>query len=207
MSKDVFITDERLSFSKILSTTLEQKSYKVLLTSENSNEKTIQWNKNTPFALQHLNIELKTRDMDLDIAIIIFDAIEYGKLFASNSLIGIDKTCTELITAYANLVLILQTIMLKQEYGRLIFVWRVDENARLENYAVNMASVAFAKLAENTSQALYDKKIPKLQSLLLRLENADKNSANWLASQLELSVLSRNVAKWVKAGSRSFFSI
>lgn len=206
MGKDLFITDERLSFSKLLASTSQACGYNVLLTSEDNTEKTIQWNRNTPFALQHLSVQLKNRNMQLETAILVFDAVEYAKLFSSSTLISIDKTCTELILAYANLSLILQAIMIKQETGRLIFVMRPDENAFSENFAVNMAKSAFVQLAEDSSRILFSKKISNLQSLLVKLENSDKASASWLVSQLELANISRNGSRWVKAGTRGFFS-
>lgn len=206
MAKDILISDERLSFSQVLATVLKEAGYTVLLTSEDNDNKALRWNRNTPFALQHLDIQLKTRNMENANSVLVFDAIEYAKIFSSDSLIAIDKTCSELITAYATLVFILKSLMIKQESGRLIFVLRNDENAAAENFAVNMAAKAFAELAENTAQRLSTKRLPKVQSLLVKLEVPDKNSAAWLLSQLELPVLSRNNAKWVKAGARGFFS-
>ena len=138
MGKDVFITDERLAFSRLLNTKLLNAGYKVILTSETGNDKTLQWNRNTPFALQQLNLQLKNKEMTVDNAVIIFDANEFNKMYASNTLIAIDRTCTELVTAYANLALILQTIMIKQEYGRLIFILRTSDNESIENFAINM---------------------------------------------------------------------
>ena len=206
MGKDVFITDERLAFSRLLNTKLLNAGYKVILTSETGNDKTLQWNRNTPFALQQLNLQLKNKEMTVDNAVIIFDANEFNKMYASNTLIAIDRTCTELVTAYANLALILQTIMIKQEDGRLIFILRTSDNESIENFAINMAAVAFAKLAENTALLLSGKKLPAVQSLLVKLESPDDTSAAWVISQLGSSVLTRNAGKWVKAGQRGLFA-
>lgn len=206
MNKDIFIIDERLAFSRLLDSQLTSAGYNVILTSEETSEKTIQWNRNTPFALQQLNLQLKNKNMTLETAIINFDAVELSKIYASNTLIAIDKTCTELITAYANLCLILQTIMIKQESGRLIFVLRTAEDEQLDNFALNVATSAFTTLAENTSIAFYNKRLSNLQTLLVRLETPDQNSADWLVSQIELPVLTRNIGKWVKAGQRGLFS-
>lgn len=206
MGKDVFITDERLAFSRLLGTKLSHAGYHVILTSDTVNEKTLQWNRNTPFALQQLNLLLKNKNMALDTAVIVFDVVEFNKLYASQTLIAIDATCTELITAYANLVLILQTIMVKQEQGRLVFVLRTTDDDLLDNFALNMATAAFTKLAENTSVTLGRKKIPAVQSLLVKLETPDETSASWIVSQLDSAVLTRNIGRWVKAGQRGLFS-
>ncbi|MEL3908906.1 MAG: hypothetical protein P1P64_07880 [Treponemataceae bacterium] len=206
MDRDIFITDERLPFSRMLDSRLTSAGYNVLLTSEGTSEKAIQWNRNTPFALQQLNLQLKNKNMSLETAILNFDALEFSKIYASNTLIAIDKTCTELITAYANLCLILRTIMIKQDRGRLIFVLRTPEAEQLDNFALNMAISAFITLAENTSLFFHSRRLPKLQSLLVRLETPDQSSADWLISQIELPVLSRNAGKWVRAGQRGLFS-
>lgn len=207
MIKDVFITDNRLTFTKILEKELKQQGYAVTLTSDTNTDNAIAWNKTSPFALQHIHIYLKNRNQALKTAIIIFDAIEYAKLYSSDSLIATDNTCTELISAYVNLTYILQTRILKQHDGRLIFVLRMNEdNSYTENTAVTVASSAFMRLAENTSLLLNSKKIAQVQSLLVKLDNPDESSAKWLVSQLDLSVLTRTVGKWVKAGQRGLFA-
>lgn len=203
MSNDILITDNRLTFSTVLAELLTQRSYKVVLTGEGNN--TIQWNRNSPFALQHLNLLLKNAGSTFHTAVVVFDAIEYASLYASNTLIALDRTATELINAYLHFSLVAQAIITKQETGRLIFVLRSAEELT-DNLGVSVATVAFAKLAENTAVTLAAKKMPNVQSLLVRLENPDTESAAWLAGQLELPVITKNVSKWVKAGQRGLFA-
>ncbi|PIE98892.1 MAG: hypothetical protein CR988_01210 [Treponema sp.] len=211
MDRNVFITDDRLSFSKDLAEFLRGKEVKVCLTTQPIYDDkkpattAIEWNRQSPFSLQSLVLQLKKHNMSAETAVVVFDGNEYQKLYEDSDIISLDKSCTDLITANATLTLILKTLFLKQGSGRIVFIHRECPSAK-KNTAVSIASAAFVRLAEETALEINKSEQGNVQTLLTKLDGFDdKAYISWIANQMSMQVISRNPTKWIKAGQKSLF--
>ena len=129
----------------------------------------------------------------------------YSKIYPGTDALSIDKTISDLVSANAALSLVLKNYYIKKAQGRLIFVHR-DADIPCGNPNISAASAAFARIAEETVDAVRKTELPGVQTLLVKLEGfEDEVFADWLCNQIASPVLSRSPGRWVKAGQRSFF--
>ncbi len=211
MDAGIFITDNRLKFSLELAGILRDRGVKVCLSAESKSGGTagvtteIEWNRSSLFSLQALPLQLKNIHIAADTSILVFDGAAYLKIYANTDALSIDKTINDLVSANAALALVLKNYYIKKGQGKLVFVHR-DVDSPCGNQSVSAASAAFIRIAEETADAVKKTELPGFQTLLVKLEGfEDEIFASWIASQLELPVLTRNPCRWIKAGQRSFF--
>jgi len=212
---DIIITDDRLHFSLSLADFLRVQGQHVSLTSdaESAKEKrpenmigpVVLWNRNSSFSLQSLPLQFKNLQLDVETALIIFDAPAYMDLYPDTGVLNTDKVMTELVTANMQLVYTLMRYFIHKKSGKLIFVHR-DLPLSCGNIPVAAASGAFVRIAEESVMALAREENAFLQTMLVRLEG-EENALyiEWLASQLGMQTLSRIPGRWIKAGQRSLF--
>lgn len=212
MDSGIFITDNRLKFSQDLANRLRDKGLKVCLTSEyrgddetKSTTTEIEWNRSSLFSLQAIPLKLKNINIAADTSVLVFDAPAYSKIYSVTEALSIDRTISDLVSANAALSLVLKNYYIKKAQGRLIFVHR-DADIPCGNPNVSAASAAFARIAEETVDAVRKSDLPGVQTLLVRLEGfEDDVFVDWICNQIASPVLSRSPGRWVKAGQRSFF--
>ena len=212
---DIIITDDRLHFSLSLADFLRVQGQHVSLTSHAESAKAkrlermigprVLWNRNSSFSLQSLPLQFKNLQLDVETALIIFDAPAYMDLYPDTGVLNTDKVMTELVTANMQLVYTLMRYFIHKKSGKLIFVHR-DLPLSCGNIPVAAASGAFVRIAEESVMALAREENAFLQTLLVRLEG-EENALyiEWLASQLGMQTLSRIPGRWIKAGQRSLF--
>jgi len=212
MDSGIFITDNRLKFSQDLANRLRDKGLKVCLTSEyrgddetKSTTTEIEWNRSSLFSLQAIPLKLKNINIAADTSVLVFDAPAYSKIYSVTEALSIDKTISDLVSANAALALVLKNYYIKKAQGRLIFVHR-DADIPCGNPNVSAASAAFARIAEETVDAVRKTELPGVQTLLVKLEGfEDEVFVDWICNQITSPVLSRSPGRWVKAGQRGFF--
>jgi len=212
MDSGIFITDNRLKFSQDLANRLRDKGLKVCLTSEyrgddetKSTTTEIEWNRSSLFSLQAIPLKLKNINIAADTSVLVFDAPAYSKIYSVTEALSIDRTVSDLVSANAALSLVLKNYYIKKAQGRLIFVHR-DADIPCGNPNVSAASAAFARIAEETVDAVRKADLPGVQTLLVKLEGfEDETFVDWICNQIASPVLSRSPGRWVKAGQRSFF--
>lgn len=215
MSTDIIITDDRLHFSLSLADFLRVQGQHVSLTSDAESVKdkrpenmigpVVLWNRNSSFSLQSLPLQFKNLQLDVETALIIFDAPAYMELYPDTGVLNTDRVMTELVTANMQLVYTLMRYFIHKKSGKLIFVHR-DIPLSCGNIPVAAASGAFVRIAEESVMAIAREENAFLQTLLVRLEG-EENALyiEWLASQIGMQVLSRIPGRWIKAGQRSLF--
>lgn len=215
MSTDIIITDDRLHFSLSLADFLRVQGQHVSLTSDAESVKdkrpenmigpVVLWNRNSSFSLQSLPLQFKNLQLDIETALIIFDAPAYMDLYPDTGVLNTDRVMTELVTANMQLVYTLMRYFIHKKSGRLIFVHR-DIPLSCGNIPVAAASGAFVRIAEESVMAIAREENAFLQTMLVRLEG-EENALyiEWLASQIGMQVLSRIPGRWIKAGQRSLF--
>jgi len=215
MSTDIIITDDRLHFSLSLADFLRVQGQHVSLTSDAESVKdkrpenmigpVVLWNRNSSFSLQSLPLQFKNLQLDVETALIIFDAPAYMELYPDTGVLNTDRVMTELVTANMQLVYTLMRYFIHKKSGRLIFVHR-DIPLSCGNIPVAAASGAFVRIAEESVMAIAREENAFLQTMLVRLEG-EENALyiEWLASQIGMQVLSRIPGRWIKAGQRSLF--
>ncbi len=210
MDSGIFITDNRLKFSQLLAGELRDKGLKVCLSAEPQGKDTassseVEWNRSSLFSLQSLVLQFKNMNMVADTSIIVFDALNYSKLYPSFDTLSIDKTISDLVSANLALANMLKTYYMKKAQGRLIFISR-DVDSPCGHPPISIASSAFIRIAEETVDALRKTELPGIQTLLVKLEGSeDETNAQWICNQLDLPVISRSPGRWIKAGQRGFF--
>ncbi len=215
MSTDIIITDDRLHFSLSLADFLRVQGQHVSLTSDAESVKdkrpenmigpVVLWNRNSSFSLQSLPLQFKNLQLDIETALIIFDAPAYMDLYPDTGVLNTDRVMTELVTANMQLVYTLMRYFIHKKSGKLIFVHR-DIPLSCGNIPVAAASGAFVRIAEESVMAIAREENAFLQTMLVRLEG-EENALyiEWLASQIGMQVLSRIPGRWIKAGQRSLF--
>lgn len=215
MSTDIIITDDRLHFSLSLADFLRVQGQHVSLTSDAESVKdkrpenmigpVVLWNRNSSFSLQSLPLQFKNLQLDVETALIIFDAPAYMELYPDTGVLNTDRVMTELVTANMQLVYTLMRYFIHKKSGKLIFVHR-DIPLSCGNIPVAAASGAFVRIAEESVMAIAREENAFLQTMLVRLEG-EENALyiEWLASQIGMQVLSRIPGRWIKAGQRSLF--
>lgn len=215
MSTDIIITDDRLHFSLSLADFLRVQGQHVSLTSDAESVKdkrpenmigpVVLWNRNSSFSLQSLPLQFKNLQLDIETALIIFDAPAYMDLYPDTGVLNTDRVMTELVTANMQLVYTLMRYFIHKKSGKLIFVYR-DIPLSCGNIPVAAASGAFVRIAEESVMAIAREENAFLQTMLVRLEG-EENALyiEWLASQIGMQVLSRIPGRWIKAGQRSLF--
>lgn len=215
MSTDIIITDDRLHFSLSLADFLRVQGQHVSLTSDAESVKdkrpenmigpVVLWNRNSSFSLQSLPLQFKNLQLDIETALIIFDAPAYMELYPDTGVLNTDRVMTELVTANMQLVYTLMRYFIHKKSGKLIFVHR-DIPLSCGNIPVAAASGAFVRIAEESVMAIAREENAFLQTMLVRLEG-EENALyiEWLASQIGMQVLSRIPGRWIKAGQRSLF--
>ena len=215
MSTDIIITDDRLHFSLSLADFLRVQGQHVSLTSDAESVKdkrpenmigpVVLWNRNSSFSLQSLPLQFKNLQLDIETALIIFDAPAYMDLYPDTGVLNTDRVMTELVTANMQLVYTLMRYFIHKKSGKLIFVHR-DIPLSCGNIPVAAASGAFVRIAEESVMAIAREENTFLQTMLVRLEG-EENALyiEWLASQIGMQVLSRIPGRWIKAGQRSLF--
>lgn len=215
MSTDIIITDDRLHFSLSLADFLRVQGQHVSLTSDAESVKdkrpenmigpVVLWNRNSSFSLQSLPLQFKNLQLDIETALIIFDAPAYMDIYPDTGVLNTDRVMTELVTANMQLVYTLMRYFIHKKSGRLIFVHR-DIPLSCGNIPVAAASGAFVRIAEESVMAIAREENAFLQTMLVRLEG-EENALyiEWLASQIGMQVLSRIPGRWIKAGQRSLF--
>ena len=163
------------------------------------------WNRNSSFSLQSLPLQFKNLQLDVETALIIFDAPAYMELYPDTGVLNTDRVMTELVTANMQLVYTLMRYFIHKKSGRLIFVHR-DIPLSCGNIPVAAASGAFVRIAEESVMAIAREENTFLQTMLVRLEG-EENALyiEWLASQIGMQTLSRIPGRWIKAGQRSLF--
>ena len=215
MSTDIIITDDRLHFSLSLADFLRVQGQHVSLTSDAESVKdkrpenmigpVVLWNRNSSFSLQSLPLQFKNLQLDIETALIIFDAPAYMDLYPDTGVLNTDRVMTELVTANMQLVYTLMRYFIHKKSGKLIFVHR-DIPLSCGNIPVAAASGAFVRIAEESVMAIAREENTFLQTMLVRLEG-EENALyiEWLASQIGMQTLSRIPGRWIKAGQRSLF--
>lgn len=215
MSTDIIITDDRLHFSLSLADFLRVQGQHVSLTSDAESVKdkrpenmigpVVLWNRNSSFSLQSLPLQFKNLQLDVETALIIFDAPAYMELYPDTGVLNTDRVMTELVTANMQLVYTLMRYFIHKKSGKLIFVHR-DIPLSCGNIPVAAASGAFVRIAEESVMAIAREENTFLQTMLVRLEG-EENALyiEWLASQIGMQTLSRIPGRWIKAGQRSLF--
>nr|WP_314993674.1 hypothetical protein [uncultured Treponema sp.] len=215
MSTDIIITDDRLHFSLSLADFLRVQGQHVSLTSDAESVKdkrpenmigpVVLWNRNSSFSLQSLPLQFKNLQLDVETALIIFDAPAYMELYPDTGVLNTDRVMTELVTANMQLVYTLMRYFIHKKSGKLIFVHR-DIPLSCGNIPVAAASGAFVRIAEESVMAIAREENAFLQTMLVRLEG-EENALyiEWLASQIGMQTLSRIPGRWIKAGQRSLF--
>ena len=215
MSTDIIITDDRLHFSLSLADFLRVQGQHVSLTSDAESVKdkrpenmigpVVLWNRNSSFSLQSLPLQFKNLQLDVETALIIFDAPAYMDLYPDTGVLNTDRVMTELVTANMQLVYTLMRYFIHKKSGKLIFVHR-DIPLSCGNIPVAAASGAFVRIAEESVMAIAREENAFLQTMLVRLEG-EENALyiEWLASQIGMQTLSRIPGRWIKAGQRSLF--
>ncbi len=215
MSADILITDDRLSFSLSLADFLRVQGQRVIVTSdaervkEKKQEITIGpvlvWNRHSVFSLQSLPLQFKNLQLNIETALLIFDAPAYTELYSNTGVLHADKIVTELITANIQLAYTFMRYFIHKKSGKLIFVHR-DVSPSCGNIPVAAASGAFVRMAEASSATIAQEENALLQTMLVRLEGEDNALyTEWLAAQINQSALSRIPGKWIKAGQRGLF--
>jgi len=208
MSTDILITDDRLNFSLSLADFLRVQGQRVIVISdaerakEKKTENTIGpvllWNRQSVFSLQSLPLNIET-------ALLIFDAPAYTELYSNTGVLYADKIVTELVTANMQLVYTFMRYFIHKKSGKLIFVHR-DVPLSCGNMPVAAASGAFVRMAEASVATLAQEENAFLQTMLVRLEGEDNALyTEWLAAQINQPALSRMPGKWIKAGQRGLF--
>lgn len=215
MGTDILITDDRLHFSLSLADFLRVRGLHVSVTSDAERVKekkpedtigpVVLWNRSSSFSLQSLPLQFKNLQLDIETALVIFDAPAYIELYPDTGVLNADKTVTELIIANMQLVYTLLRYFIHKKSGKLIFVHR-DVPLSCGNIPVAAASGAFMRMAEESVLTIAQEATSLLQTMLVRLEG-EENALyiEWLASQIEQPVLSRIPGRWVKAGQRGLF--
>ncbi|MEL3906515.1 MAG: hypothetical protein P1P65_05755 [Treponema sp.] len=215
MSADILITDNRLNFSLSLADFLRVQGLRVCVTADTEDTKersadaaigpVVAWNRHSSFSLQSLPLQLQNLQLDIDTALIIFDAPAYADLYADAGILSADRVTTELVTANMQLIYMLVRYFVHKKSGKLIFVHR-DVPLSCGNIPVAAASGAFVRMAEESVMALAREENSLLQTMLVRLEGEENTLyIEWLVSQIGLPVLSRIPGRWIKAGQRGFF--
>ena len=215
MSTDIIITDDRLHFSLSLADFLRVQGQHVSLTSDAESVKykrpenmigpVVLWNRNSSFSLQSLPLQFKNLQLDIETALIIFDAPAYMDLYPDTGVLNTDRVMTELVTANMQLVYTLMRYFIHKKSGKLIFVHR-DIPLSCGNIPVAAASGAFVRIAEESVMAIAREENAFLQTMLVRLEGEENAPyIEWLASQIGMQTLSRIPGRWIKAGQRSLF--
>lgn len=215
MSADIIITDDRLRFSLSLADYLRVQGQHVSLTADleqNKDKKVeerigpvISWTRTSTFSLQALPLQFKNLQLDIETALIIFDAAEYISLYPDTGFLNADRVVTELITANMQFSYTMLRYFMHRKSGKLIFIHR-DIPLSCENIPVAAASGAFARMAEESVMTIAREENSLLQTMLVRLEG-EENALyiEWLATQIGMPVLSRIPGRWVKAGQRGLF--
>ncbi len=215
MSTDILITDDRLNFSLSLADFLRVQGQRVIVTSdpeqikEKKQENTIGpvllWNRHSVFSLQSLPLQFKNLQLNIETALLIFDAPAYTELYSNTGVLHADRIVTELITANMQLAYTLMRYFIHKKSGKLIFIHR-EVHPSCGNMPVVAASGAFVRMAEASTASLAQEENAFLQTMLVRLEGEDNALyIEWLAAQISQSALSRMPGKWVKAGQRGLF--
>lgn len=215
MSADILITDDRLSFSLSLADFLRVQGQRVIVTSdaervkEKKQENTIGpvlvWNRHSVFSLQSLPLQFKNLQLNIETALLIFDAPAYTELYSNTGVLHADRIVTELITANMQLAYTLMRYFIHKKSGKLIFIHR-DVPLSCGNIPVSAASGAFVRMAETSAATLSQEENALLQTMLVRLDGEDNALyIEWLAAQINQPALSRMPGKWVKAGQRGLF--
>ena len=215
MSADILITDDRLNFSLSLADFLRVQGQRVIVTSdservkEKKQENTIGpvllWNRQSAFSLQSLPLQFKNLQLNIETALIIFDAPIYTELYSNTGVLHTDKIVTELITANMQLAYTLMRYFIHKKSGKLIFIHR-DVPLSCGNIPVSAASGAFVRTAETSVATLSQEENALLQTMLVRLDGEDNALyIEWLAAQINQPALSRMPCKWIKAGQRGLF--
>lgn len=215
MSADIVITDDRLRFSLSLADFLRVQGQRVSLTADleqNKDKKieerigpVISWNRNSSFSMQSLPLQFKNLQLEIETALIIFDAAEYLSLYPDTGLLNADRVITELVTANMQFSYTMLRYFMQRKSGKLIFIHR-DVPLSCENIPIAAASGAFARMAEESVMTIAREENSLLQTMLVRLEG-EENALyiEWLAAQIGMPVLSRVPGRWVKAGQRGLF--
>ena len=215
MSTDILITDDRLNFSLSLADFLRVQGQRVIVTSdpeqikEKKQENTIGpvllWNRHSVFSLQSLPLQFKNLQLNIETALLIFDAPAYTELYSNTGVLHADRIVTELITANMQLAYTLMRYFIHKKSGKLIFIHR-EVHPSCGNMPVVAASGAFVRMAEASTASLAQEENAFLQTMLVRLEGEDNALyIEWLAAQISQSALSRMPGKWIKAGQRGIF--
>ena len=215
MSTDILITDDRLNFSLSLADFLRVQGQRAIVTSdpeqikEKKQENTIGpvllWNRHSVFSLQSLPLQFKNLQLNIETALLIFDAPAYTELYSNTGVLHADRIVTELITANMQLAYTLMRYFIHKKSGKLIFIHR-EVHPSCGNMPVVAASGAFVRMAEASTASLAQEENALLQTMLVRLEGEDNALyIEWLAAQISQSALSRMPGKWIKAGQRGIF--
>ena len=215
MSTDILITDDRLNFSLSLSDCLRVQGQRVIVISdaertkdkkaENAIGPVLLWKRQSVFSLQSLPLQFKNLQLNIETALLIFDAPAYTELYSNTGVLHADKIVTELITANIQLAYTFMRYFIHKKSGKLIFVHR-DVSPSCGNIPVAAASGAFVRMAEASSATIAQEENALLQTMLVRLEGEDNALyTEWLAAQINQSALSRIPGKWIKAGQRGLF--
>ena len=215
MSTDILITDDRLNFSLSLADFLRVQGQRVIVTSdpeqikEKKQENTIGpvllWNRHSVFSLQSLPLQFKNLQLNIETALLIFDAPAYTELYSNTGVLHADRIVTELITANMQLAYTLMRYFIHKKSGTLIFIHR-EVPPSCGNMPVVAASGAFVRMAEASTASLAQEENALLQTMLVRLEGEDNALyIEWLAAQISQPALSRMPGKWIKAGQRGIF--
>ncbi|CEM60708.1 hypothetical protein DWQ65_07740 [Treponema phagedenis] len=210
MALNIFITDNRLQFSRSLAEMLKNNGDTVCISSEthpNADRplREIYWNRKSPFSLQSLHLELKNLNITIDAVIFIFDGPAYIDLYQKDDIAGIDTTVTDLISANMSLAYVFSKFFLKQNRGKFIFIHREIATGQ-SNAPLAAASGAFIRMAEEVVHSMIKEESPHLQTLLVKLEGTEDDSfIQWITTQLSLPVLTRSPGRWIRAGQRGFF--
>ena len=215
MSADILITDNRLNFSLSLADFLRVQGQRVIVTSdaerikEKKQENTIGpvllWNRQSVFSLQSFPLQFKNLQLNIETALLIFDAPAYTELYSNTDVLHADTIVTELITANMQLAYTLMRYFIHKKSGKLIFIHR-EIPPTCVNMPITAASGAFMRMAEASAATLSQEENALLQTMLVRLDGEDNALyIEWLAAQINQPALSRIPGKWIKAGQRGLF--
>ena len=128
MSTDILITDDRLNFSLSLADFLRVQGQRVIVISdaertkdkkaENAIGPVLLWNRQSVFSLQSLPLQFKNLQLNIETALLIFDAPAYTELYSNTGVLHADKIVTELITANIQLAYTFMRYFIHKKSGK-----------------------------------------------------------------------------------------
>lgn len=189
MGAGVFVSDNRLQFSRSLAEVLRNQGCRVCLSAHEAargdvpvRDGLVYWNRASPFSLRGILLQIENLGIVLETAVFVFDAQSYVDLYPGDDFSSIDRISVDLIVANMALVHMLTAHFVSQARGKLLFVHR-ETSAHCASAMVSVASAAFVRMAEECVLGLARKDAPRMQTLLIRLDGVDDDSyTQWIAT-------------------------